>query len=397
MLAHAQALAGDIGPRGTGTAGEEAAAAYVAERLSALGLAVERQTFRAVASQNAFPLSISLIALLTVVLYPLGGMLGRWVAAILALSTAPLLWHTIRKSTNPLRPLLPKVTSRNVLARIEPQGELHQRVVILAHLDTNRCRLAWQSSVARALEPLTYLTLAVLASVGFLYLAGALQAGLHSVPFAGNWVWRVSLIPAAYVVGMVITLVKDDRTAFSPGAHDNAASVAVALEIGARLAARPLGRTEVWLAFTGAEETDHAGLYALVRRYGAELRQAAFIGLEGLGSGELVYLRRQGLCAHYRPDAGLYAAAERVAASLPELGARAAQMTGEDEVGTLRRAGYRAICIAGRDPATETLPRWHRSDDTVDTLSVEFMQRGATFVTALLEQLDEDGPATTDR
>jgi hypothetical protein len=397
MLAHAQALAGDIGPRGTGTAGEEAAAAYVAERLSALGLAVERQTFRAVASQNAFPLGISLVALLTVVLYPLGGMLGRWVAAILALSTAPLLWHTIRKSTNPLRPFLPKVTSRNVLARIEPQGELHPRVVILAHLDTNRCRLAWQSSVARALEPLTYLTLAMLASLGGLYLIGALQAGPQRVSLAIDWLWLASLIPAAYVVGMVITLVKDDRTAFSPGAHDNAASVAVALEVGARLAARPLGRTEVWLAFTGAEETDHAGLYTLLRQYGAELQQAVFIGLEGLGSGELVYLRRQGLCAHYRPDAGLYAAAERVAARLPELGAREAQMTGEDEVGTLRRAGYRAICMAGRDPATGTLPHWHRSDDTVDTLSVEFMQRAATFVTALLEQLDKDGPATTDR
>jgi hypothetical protein len=237
----------------------------------------------------------------------------------------------------------------------------------------------------------------MLASLGVLYLVGALRAGAPAGSLGSNRLWLVSLIPAAYVVGMVITLLKDDRTPYSPGAHDNAASVAVALEIGARLAARPLGRTEVWVAFTGAEETDHAGLYTLLRQYGAELRQAAFIGLEGLGSGELVYLSRQGLCAHYRPDAGLYAAAERVAARRPELGARATQMMMEDEVGTLRRAGYRAICIAGYDPATGTLPRWHRPDDTVDTLSVEFMQRAAAFVSALLEQLDQDGPATTDR
>jgi len=190
---------------------------------------------------------------------------------------------------------------------------------------------------------------------------------------------------------------KDDRTAFSPGAHDNAASVAVALELGARLVARPLERTQVWLVFTGAEETDHAGLYTLLRCYGAALRQAAFIGLEGLGSGELVYLSRQGLCAHYRPDAGLHALAAGVAARLPELGARAAQMTMEDEVGTLRRAGYRAIGIAGRDPATGTLPHWHRPDDTVDTLSVQFMHRAASFITALLEQLDGDGAPPTGR
>jgi len=397
MLSHAKALAGEIGPRGTGTPEEEKAADYVAERLSGLGLPIERHIFRAVASQNAFPLAISCVALLAVILYPLGGTLGRWAAAALAASTAPLLWHTIRTSSNPLRPFLPKVTSRNVLTRIEPQGELLERVVILAHLDTNRCRLAWQSSVSRALEPLTYLTLAMLASLGALYLVGALLAGSQRVAVGSGWLWAVSLIPTAYVVGMIITLLKDDRTAFSPGAHDNAASVAVALELGARLVARPLERTQVWLVFTGAEETDHAGLYTLLRRYGATLRQAAFFGLEGLGSGELVYLTRQGLCAHYRPDAGLQTMAARVAARRPELGAHEAHMTGEDEVGTLRRAGYRAICVAGCDPATGTLPHWHRPDDTVDTLSIQFMERAASFITALLEQLDGDGAPPTGR
>jgi hypothetical protein len=390
MFSHVRALAGEIGPRGTGTRGEEAAADYVAEQLTALGLEVERHSFQAVASQNAFPLAISALALLAVLVYPLGGAFGRWIAAALAASTAPLLWHTIRTSDSPLRFLLPKVTSRNVVARIEPLGEPQQRVVILAHLDTNRCRLAWQSSVSRSLEPLTYLTLGIFASLGALYLSGALLTSLGS-SFRGGWVRLVSLIPAVYVVGMVITLLKDDRTPFSPGAHDNAASVAVALEIGARLLARPLKRTQVWLAFTGAEETDHAGLYTLLRRHNSTLRSAAFIGLEGLGSGALVYLTRQGLCSHYRPDAGLQALAGKVAAARPELGARAAEMTGEDEVGTLRRAGYRAICVAGLDPATRTLPHWHRSDDTVDTLSIQFMERAAGFVLALLESLDMDG------
>lgn len=392
MLSHARVLAAEIGPRGTGTPGEKAAADYVVEQLTALGLQVERHSFQAVASQNAFPLAICAVALLAVTLYPLGGAFGRWIAATLAASSAPLLWHTIRTSDSPLRFFLPKVTSRNVVARIESVGELQQRVVILAHLDTNRCRLAWQSSASRSLEPLTYLTLTTFASLGALYLLGALLPGSWSGSFRIDRAWLVSLLPTVYVVGMVITLLKDDRTPFSSGAHDNAASVAVALEIGARLLARPLKRTQVWLAFTGAEETDHAGLYTLLHRYKSTLRSAAFIGLEGLGSGALVYLTRQGLCAHHRPDAGLQALAAGVAAARPELGARAAEMTGEDEVGTLRRTGYRALCIAGLDPATRTLPHWHRSDDTVDTLSLEFMERAASFVLALVERLDMDGP-----
>ncbi len=390
MLSHVRALAEEIGPRGTGTPGEAAAADYVAERISALGLPVEWQTFRAVVSQNAFPMGINLVALLAVVLYPLGGPLTRWVAAGLALTAAPLLWQTIRTSDSPLRPLLPQVTSRNVVMRVEPQGELRQRVVVLAHLDTNRCRTIWQSSTVRYLEPLAYLTLAILAVLGMLYLVGALLDG-------PGWVWWASLLPAGYVVGSIISLWQDDRTPYSCGANDNAASVAVALELGARLAAQPLDSTQVWLAFTGAEETDHAGLYALLREHDPVLRRAAFIGLEGVGSGEIVYLTRQGLCAHYRPDPGLLALAESVAARHPELGVHAAQMTMEDEVGTLRRRGYRAICIAGRDPATGALPHWHRADDTVDTISVEMLERAASFVMALLEELDGSVPTSAPK
>jgi len=154
-------LAGIIGPRGTGTLAEAAAADYVAKRLADLGLPVERRTFRAVASQNAFPLSIALVALLAVIVYPLGGALTRWTAAALALLTPFLLWQAIFHSDSLLGPLLPHVTSRNVVTRLEPQDEPRRRAVVLAHMDTNRCRLIWQSSTVRHLEPLTWLTLAI--------------------------------------------------------------------------------------------------------------------------------------------------------------------------------------------------------------------------------------------
>jgi hypothetical protein len=381
MLSDVRALAGEIGPRGTGTPGEAAAADFVADRLSALGLEVERESFRAVASQNAFPLAIDLLALLAVAAYSLGGIAGRWIGAGLALSTAPLLWQIIRTSSSPLRPVLPQVTSRNVITRVEPQGGICQRAVLLAHVDTNRCRIAWQSSAVRFVEPLTVLTLSMLAALGMLYLAGALLGG-------PAWVLWASLLPAVYILGTVVTLWKDERTPYTPGAHDNAASAAVTLEVAARLTDRPLDHTQVWLAFTGAEETDHAGLYALLGGHDAVLRNAAFVGLEGLGSGELVYLTRQGVCAHYTPDTGLQALAADLASRRPELGLRAAQMMMEDEVGTLRRRGYRAICIAGRDPATGTLPHWHRPDDTAETVSGEFMERAADLVIALLKGLD---------
>ncbi len=380
---HVRVLAGEIGPRGTGTVGEAAAADYVAGRLAELGLPVERDEFRAVASQNAFPLAADLVALLSVSLYPLAGAPTRWIAAMLALAAPLLLWWAITRSDSPLRPFLPHVTSRNVLARLKPVGAPRRRVVLLAHLDTNRCRLAWQSAAVRLLEPLTWLTLAVLASLGALYLLGAALDG-------PRWVWWVSLLPAGYILGTVVTLWRDDRTPFSPGAHDNASSVAVVLEVAARLFDRPLRHTEVWLAFTGAEETDHRGLKVLLRRHASALRDASFMSLEGVGGGDIVYLTRQGLCRPYQPDPDLAALAGRVAARRPDLGVSPAQMTVEDEVRTLRNWGYAAICIAGRDPATGTLPYWHRPDDTADTTSAETMGRAADFVMEMLHELDTE-------
>jgi hypothetical protein len=375
-------LAGEIGPRGTGTPGEAAAADYVARHLARLGLAVERQGFRAVADQNAFPLAVNLVALLAVVLYSLGGPLARWAAAALALATPVLFWETVTHSESPLRPLLPHVHSQNVIGRILPTVGTRQRVVLLAHLDTNRCRLAWQSATVRYLEPLTWLTFAVLVLLGGLHLAGALLGG----PL---WVWWLSLLPAGYILGTVVTLWRDWRTPFSPGAHDNASGVAVALAVGQRLASQPLRYTEVWLAFTGAEETDHRGLKVLLQEHGATIRNAAFLDLEGVGGGELVYLVREGLCWPYRPDPGLLALAERIAVRRPDLGVRPAWMTVEDEVRTLRNRGYRALCIAGRDPQTGTLPRWHRPDDTADTVSPEALERAATFVWEMVKAMEE--------
>jgi len=376
-------LAGTIGPRGTGTSAEVAAADYVTMRLAELGLAPKKYSFRCVPSQNAFPIAISLMALLAVVLYPLGAAITRWLAVILSLGAGWALWQTIRSAPcNPLIILLPKVSSQNVEARIPPKGDARHKAVILAHLDTNRCRLVWQSLSVRNIQPLTWLTLAVPFCIGGLYLVGTLFGGIV-------WLWWLSLPLALYEVGEIVTLIRDDRTPFSPGAHDNAASVAVALEVAARISASPLQDTEVWFVFDGAEETDHAGTLDLLRRHGDDLREASFLGLEGLGSGEIVYLTRQGICAPYHPTPDLLAIAERVSTTRPELDFRARQMIAEDDVRTLRERGYHAIGIAGRDPQTGILPYWHRPDDTPNKVADKTMQQAAKIVLAFLEELDK--------
>jgi hypothetical protein len=383
LLDDVRHLAGTIGPRGTGTPNEAVATEYVAKRLTDLGLVPEKHDIRAIPSQNAFPMATSSLALLAVALYPLGTPTTRWLAVILSLGAAWLLWQSIRSASfNPLMTLLPKVPSQNVETRLQPKGEPLRKAVLLAHLDTNRCRLVWQSHAVRNIQPMTWLTLAVPVCISMIYLAGAYLDG-------PPWLWLLSLPFAAYELGTIITLIVDDRTPYSPGAHDNAASVAVALEVATRLVNEPLQNTEVWFIFEGAEETDHAGAIGFLRRHGAELREASFIGLEGVGSGEIVYLTRQGICTPYRPTPELLAMAETVASKYPEMEFRPAQMLVEDDVRTLRERGYHAIGIAGRDPQTGVLPYWHRPDDTPDKVSDETMQQAAKIVVACLEELDQ--------
>jgi hypothetical protein len=278
--------------------------------------------------------------------------------------------------------LLPKVPSQNVEARLQPKGEPRRKAVLMAHLDTNRCRLVWQSHTVRHIQPMTWLTLAVPVCISMIYLAGALLDG-------PTWLWWLSLPFAAYELGTIITLIMDDRTPYSPGAHDNAASVAVALEVVTRLVSDPLQNTEVWFIFEGAEETDHAGAIDFLRRHGADLREASFIGLEGVGSGEIVYLTRQGICKPYRPTPELLTLAETVSSKHPELEFHPSQMMIEDDVRTLRERGYHAIGIAGRDPQTGVLPYWHRPDDTLDKVSDGTMQQAAKIVVACLQELDQ--------
>ncbi len=74
------ALADDIG-RAAPAPRERSHGRVRCRRLSVLGLQVERESFQAVASQNAFPLAIDLVALIAVAAYSFGGTVGRWLGA----------------------------------------------------------------------------------------------------------------------------------------------------------------------------------------------------------------------------------------------------------------------------------------------------------------------------
>jgi len=215
------------------------------------------------------------------------------------------------------------------------------------------------------------------------------NAALYLIGGATGWSWPYFAGMSGVLYGIVtlVILLAELRLPYSPGANDNASAVAVNLGIASKLAAEPLQSMEVWLAFTGAEEVDHRGLKRLLKGR-QELSGAHFLDLEGVGAGELCYLTQEGLLKPYRPDSTLLQSAQRVANRHPELAFKAEEMMVVDEVQTLRRLGYRAICLAGRDTATDSLAYWHTSDDVVDNINGHALARAAEFVWAMLKELD---------
>lgn len=385
VLPYVRFLTKRIGSRGTGTQGEKDAGAYVSACLKKWGIPGEILTCRSIISMNHYPLSINAMGILAIILYPLDGVWVRWLAAVLALLVAPFMALTIRTSVNPLRVFLPKVTSSSVLGKIEPAAEVKQQVVLISHLDTNKCRLTWKPEGLKNLEPLTYVTLLAQMFLGMLYLFGAVTGQ--------RWgIWSVSLLPGIYLLAMIITLILDDRTPYSTGANDNASSVGVVLSMAKALSINPLAHTRVWFAFSGAEETDHFGLRSILNAHAQDMRQAFFIDQEGVGAGELVIVTRHGIGLHYTPDTGLLKLAKKVAKEHPEWCIEGKKMVMSEEVSTLTHLGYRAICIAGYDPSTGGLPQWHQREDTLENLDPDCLIRARDFTFALLNKIDTGYP-----
>ncbi|GAI50127.1 unnamed protein product, partial [marine sediment metagenome] len=85
---------------------------------------------------------------------------------------------------------------------------------------------------------------------------------------------------------------------------------------------------------------------------------------------------------------GLLKLAEETAKRRSDLQVGSTEMLVVDEVQTLRRLGYRAICLAGRDSQTDSLPRWHTCEDTVEHVSAAALGRAAEFAWEMLQEID---------
>jgi hypothetical protein len=382
LLDHVRVLAEEIGPRPTGHPQEAQARAYIRAVLEQAGLTeIEEMPLEVWDTWGYALIAPALLALL-------GNGRGRWgrfgklAGGLVSLFGAYHLWKAEAAGRQPLGFLFPKKPTANLIVRIPAQAERRNTVVLVGHTDTNKHRFTFSPEVKRLLLPT-----ATAAEAAMLVNGGAQLAQAAGGGKAAETLRRVSQAGLSLALPY---LLNDELGEYIPGAADNASAVACLLGLGAHLKVEPLAHTEVWLAFTAAEEVGCLGMHALLDAYGNQLADAWFLDFEMVSTPEIVYITRHSSLSYlsgYTPDPESLAWADETARRHPELGVSGREMVIVEEVGTLRGRGFRGICLAGVGD-DGWLSNWHRSTDDLAHLDPAGLERAARFALAMLQTLD---------
>ncbi len=367
------ALASTIGPRPPGSRAELLARQYIRHALSDMGY-VENVTEEPTHTPNSWSYAL---------LLPVGAALAgnflhrwlRWLGAGVSLAGAYSYYTSVSGRKQPIMAALPKSETASLVVKIPAKGEVKHRVVLMAHTDTNRDRITFSPKLKRALRPLTFSVLSALALNGAAQLFG----------------WKkVRGITTAYLAVAFGALALDNLGPFVAGANDNASGIACVLGLGGQLSQEPLENTEVWLAFTAAEEVGLLGIHTLLDNHREELADAYFIDFEMVGAGDIAYVTEHSgvsLFGNYQPDDESLALAVETAREHPELNVRGTPLTILEEVAALRSRGFRGLCIVGVGE-DGWLKNWHQSTDNITNIQPKSLERAAQFAWHMLKRLD---------
>lgn len=389
-MRHLHHLAVNIGPRGSTTEGEKAAANYAASELSAAGLAPQVEPFESPVS-GWRPYAIAAGAgLAAVALAIFGGTAGAWGAVVLMGATTASVLLELYFQPNLLRPFIPKASSQNVWARIPAKRPSAPKVLLAGHIDTHRT--PWVFTSPGRLTFFRLLSTAGTAS----YILSVLIFLLMTTMDFGPWRWLLLLFVPIHLLVMGISL-QPDRTPFTAGANDNASGAAIVLSLAQRLAREPFENLEVWAICTGCEEVGSVGMQAFIDQHQTELGDAWGISIDNVG-GEGVgvcYTTVEGILIPLRPDKTLLALADRVAEERPELNAYSQPFTFLHTDGTCMMTNQiPALSFVGLTP-NGRLPHWHQISDTFEQVNPQTVENHETFLLALLHRLDQQVGASS--
>ena len=385
-LEHVRYLAKISGGRGSCMPGERHAVEYAAEQMSSTGIQKIRLEPYEGAPSAYRPYVLAFSAALLGALISWMGDGREWMALAASLNGLGA-WGMFLEtdfSPNWMRRFLPRRPSQNAVGIIPAAIQSRRKAVLSAHVDAHRTPVFYSSSSWRSLfGQLVSIAFLSLAAGGIFYAIGAL--------LGAGWVRWLGLFAAAVQVIFVALCLHADITPYSPGANDNASGVGVVLELGRHLMKEPLALTEVWLVFTGCEETGAYGMAAFLDAHAKELGDdTAYIILDEAGLGKLQYLTADGLVVKRPTHPRALELAHRAAATLPELSAtpRVGIAYTDAAVATKRKLIALSLGCLPEIESGET-SHWHQMSDTPEHVNVRALQDSLAFTWQVLKEVDK--------
>ncbi len=382
---HIRFLSKEIGGRASCTTGERKAAEYVAEQMRASGLQeVRLEPYHGSPSTyRPYALAFAAALLGTLAVWSLG---GRWAMAVAAILSALGAWGMLAETDfadNWMRRLLPKAGSLNAVGVIPAADQMRRRAVLCAHLDTHRTPIFYSS-------PTWHTLFGLLVGGSFVSMVVGAMAYALGAALGWGWVRWIGLVAAAFQTFALGLCLHADRAPFSPGANDNASGVGVILALAERLMADPPAHTEVWLAFTGCEETAAYGMAAFLEAHAAELgAEAVYIILDQVGLGRVSYLTSDGLIVRRKTHPLALELARRASAAQPELGVQEHAGIAYTDAAVATKRGLIALTIdALPPPGAQEAMHWHQMSDTLDHVAPQTLAAACAFTWQVLQEIE---------
>jgi Peptidase family M28 len=375
-----------LGPRWPGTEGERRAAEYLAQKLEGLGREARIEPIRV---QPAYHLTHALHAALAVV-GSVVSVYARPFGVIILMLVALSMYGDLTARFYLARRLMPRRSSQNVTSP-GPRSDAPARLVLTAHYDAARSGLVFARPRRPGPRLLRRLT-ALAGPIDIVFWTVMIALALAVVRLFSGDSTLVTAVQFAATVPLLVAVLLFVDVALSevvPGAADNASGVAATLELGRRLAARPLEHLDLWLVFPGAEEGLMLGMRAWMRAHepGLDARRTFFVNIDTVGRGIVRLVAEEGFVLLERHDPRLVELG-RKAASDP-LGARPYRWRiGTDGTIPVMR-GFPSVTVCCTDEH-DRIPHWHRHSDSLDHIQPAAVERAIDFVEELARRIDSE-------
>ena len=384
--------------RGPGTDAERRSANMLAGRLETAGRKVWLEPF------FAHP-QYALIHLIHAALGVAGSMIaldhppiGFAMVLVAAIST----YFDLNSGPYLARTLFFRRTSQNVVSPGN-RPDAPARVILMAHYDAARTGYVF-SKAAKRIRRLPERTRLLLGPFRLFFwlglfpllpILGARMAGVDA-----TWLGAIQVVPTVILLVAAFLLIDIALSGIVPGAYDNASGVAAVLSAVDEFRTNPPDNLDVWVVFTGSEESFCEGSRAFIRSRRKELDKAttAFINVDSVSYGAPAYEVTQGAVISLPHDPQLIELCEALSLAIPGTSPGGSEGVTPrpirypliDDALPPRVRRFRSITLRATDPAGNLAPWYHTHDDVLENIDAVALSQATYFLVSLIRLIDRD-------